>query len=141
MLVTGVRTEESTRRMQHVDVVQREGAMLWVAPIHDWTTDDKYAYIAEHDIPRNDVADLLHMSGECLCGAFAKPGELQFIRSLFPDDPVVGQIDELQKYLRSHHVYQSWGERPASHHNITNLCTHCDKWYQQVAVPELMEDV
>jgi DNA modification methylase len=34
----------------------------------------------------NEVADVLHMSGECLCGAFARPGEREEVAFWFPDD-------------------------------------------------------
>lgn len=127
MLVTGVRTQESVRRMAHVETIQREGAKLWVAPIHDWTADDKYDYIDEQGIPRNEVADILHMSGECLCGAFAKPGERQFIRAMFPHERVNKQIDDLEAYLHAHGNPQSWGEAPSQEHDLA-LCTHCQKY-------------
>ena len=52
------------------------------------------AHKADHDLPRNEVADHLHMSGECLFGAFARPRELEMIRMFYPD--VVAVVDELE---------------------------------------------
>ena len=86
MCITGVRREESTRRMGTTQTINHEGARLWVAPLVDWTGSTKNDYMKEHDIPRNEVVDLLHMSGECLCGAFARPNELEEIGVWFPEE-------------------------------------------------------
>jgi hypothetical protein len=45
------------------------------------------------------LADLIHMSGECLCGAFAKPGELDEIGDWFPD--VAAHIRGLEAKVRA----------------------------------------
>ena len=70
LLVSGCRSQESVRRMGHVEPIQHEGAYVWVAPIHDWSKVQCNEYIREHGLERNPVVDLLHMSGECLCGAY-----------------------------------------------------------------------
>lgn len=67
MLVTGVRAQESKRRMGSVEPVNVEGARVWVAPIVNWSSADKEAYMAAHAIPINPVTQRLCMSGECLC--------------------------------------------------------------------------
>lgn len=128
MLTTGVRTSESIRRMGSVKVVSRKGAQLWVAPIHDWSSKDKNIFIDGFEIPRNPVVKMIHMSGECLCGSYAKPGERELIRHKFPDDPINDQIDNLESKMREVGVTQSWGEPPKAEHNIQFLCTHCEKW-------------
>lgn len=95
MLVTGCRTQESVRRMGHVEPIQRKGAKVWVAAIHDWSKGDCNDYITEQKLPRNEVVDLLHMSGECLCGAYAHPGELKEIEMWFPE--VAHEIHKLER--------------------------------------------
>jgi 3'-phosphoadenosine 5'-phosphosulfate sulfotransferase (PAPS reductase)/FAD synthetase len=75
MFITGVRSSESQRRMSYVEPVRRQGNIVWVAPIHDFDHKDLWAYRDEFDLPENEVVSLLHMSGECLCGAFAKRKE------------------------------------------------------------------
>jgi hypothetical protein len=50
------------------------------------------------------------MSGECLCGAFAKPGELAKIHLHFPK--LGAKIDQLQIEAKAVGVYCKWGERP-----------------------------
>jgi 3'-phosphoadenosine 5'-phosphosulfate sulfotransferase (PAPS reductase)/FAD synthetase len=84
MLLTGVRRSESVRRMGTTEPVRRDGAQVWVAPLIDWTDQDMRDYRVANRIEQSDVAALLHRSGECSCGAFAKPGEREELRSLFP---------------------------------------------------------
>ena len=95
MLVTGVRSQESVRRMGHVDPIQHDGVKVWVAPIHDWSKGECSEYITERKLKRNEVVDLIHMSGECLCGAYAHPGELKEIEQWFPE--VAHQIHQLER--------------------------------------------
>jgi 3'-phosphoadenosine 5'-phosphosulfate sulfotransferase (PAPS reductase)/FAD synthetase len=96
-LVTGVRRQESSRRMNSgiAVPVRRDGAMVWLNPILDWSDKDKNAYMEKHGLPRNEVTDLLHRSGECLCGALARREELRDIIGWYP---VEGQrIMDLEK--------------------------------------------
>lgn len=96
-LVTGIRTGESRRRMAAaISVpVKREGAKLWINPILDWSDRDKNAYMGAHDLPRNQVTDLLHRSGECLCGALSRREELVEIAGWYPE--VAQRIYALEK--------------------------------------------
>ena len=100
MLVTGVRSTESVRRMGHVDPIQVEGVKLWVAPIHDWDKPDCLSYLEKERMPRNPVSVEMHMSGECLCGAFAHENELEEWRFFRPE--VAERIDALQERVRLH---------------------------------------
>ena len=62
-----------------------------------------------HDIPRNPVADVLHYSGECLCGANASDGEMEMIATFFPD--AAREILRLQKLADRLGIARSvWGE-------------------------------
>ncbi len=84
VLVTGVRRQESRRRMGHIVSEQREGRRVWCAPLVDWNEDDKRAYRLANQLPTNKVAKRLCMSGECLCGAFARPEELAEVEKVCP---------------------------------------------------------
>ena len=95
MFITGVRLDESKRRMGYVTPIQRQGNTVWVAPILEFTSKDIWDYRDEHQLPRNEVVDVLHMSGECLCGAFSKPGELDYIGHFYPD--IVNRIRLLER--------------------------------------------
>lgn len=86
-LVTGIRVAESVRRMGAAmsAPVHRIGAQLWINPILDWTKRDCHAYMDAEGLPRNPVVDLLHRSGECLCGALARASEIQDIELWYPE--------------------------------------------------------
>lgn len=84
VLISGARSEESLRRMGHVDPVARDGAKVWVNIVHDWTKLDCNRYLAANGIERSPVADLIEKSGECLCGAYAKPGEFDHLKFFCP---------------------------------------------------------
>ena len=109
MLITGVRRSESTRRMGHIKPLVTKGARAWVAPIIGWDDHDKNEYMQEYKIPRNEVVDLLCMSGECLCGAFAKPGELDEVRTWFPG--TAAEIDALAEEAAALGKHAIWGVR------------------------------
>jgi 3'-phosphoadenosine 5'-phosphosulfate sulfotransferase (PAPS reductase)/FAD synthetase len=110
MLVTGVRKQESQRRMGHVEAQRREGVKVWVNVIHDYSKPDREAYIASHGLARNPVVDAIGMSGECLCGAFAHPGELAEIETHFPGTATA--IRELEREVRASGFDWGWEDRP-----------------------------
>jgi 3'-phosphoadenosine 5'-phosphosulfate sulfotransferase (PAPS reductase)/FAD synthetase len=90
--ISGVRSDESARRMRHVERLQHEGRKVWVAVCHDWTKQRQAEYMAEHNLPRNPVKEKMCMSGECLCGAFAQKNELNEWLFHFPDDPGIQKL-------------------------------------------------
>ncbi len=110
LLVTGVRLDESDRRMGHVEPIVRNRAKVWVAPILNWSTEDKNEYIDQMRLPRNPVVDKLCMSGECLCGSFAKPGEIAEIEAAYPE--VAEEIRQLERDAAAAGVHAKWGTRP-----------------------------
>jgi 3'-phosphoadenosine 5'-phosphosulfate sulfotransferase (PAPS reductase)/FAD synthetase len=115
---TGVRKQESARRMRGQQQEWQHAAKsgwMWRAVILDWTKADCNRYIAQNALRRNPVVDLLHMSGECLCGAFARPGELSEIRGWFPG--TAERIAELERrMLAAGHPACVWGVRPPTVH-------------------------
>ena len=93
VFLAGRRREESSRR-SNVPISERDGSVVWVSPLVYWTKADLNTYRSMYAVPRNEVSDLLHMSGECLCGAFAHRGELEEIGYWFPD--VKAEIEALE---------------------------------------------
>lgn len=99
VFLAGRRRDESNRRAS-VPESGRKGSIVWVSPLVDWTAADLNTYRAMHPgIARNEVSDLLHMSGECLCGAFAKKDELDEIGSWYPQ--VREDIEALEGRVRA----------------------------------------
>lgn len=131
LLVTGVRASESERRMGTVGVCERRGAAVWLNPIYDWKKGDCLEYIADHKIERNPVAVLIHKSGECLCGAFAKPDELREIEYWFPE--TAREIHDIEAAVRAAGQRAcKWGVRPPklgpAPKGAMPMCHGCERW-------------
>lgn len=84
-LVSGIRQQESQRRMGYDATHQRYRAQVWMNPLFYWSEEDLRGYRLLNRLPQSPVKATLGMSGECLCGAFAKKGELARIRQHFPE--------------------------------------------------------
>ncbi len=143
LLVTGVRKEESTRRMGVVEPIQREGCRVWCAPIANWTGIEKQDYIDGRSLPKNQVVEILCMSGECLCGAFAKPGELEELRAFYP--AAAAQIEALQEQVKAcgqNRCVWGWGKEPGRKIKPPSigqmgLCWSCEAKLERINDPEL----
>lgn len=132
---TGIRWQESTRRMRNyakTGLWNVHGRMLWVNPIADWSKSDCHDFMAAEGLPRNRVVDLIHKSGECLCGAFASPGEIAELELWFPE--VAARIHALERRAEEAELIGCvWGRRLDNVHrdqqrmfSILPLCTSCE---------------
>lgn len=111
MLLTGVRKEESKRRMGYVTAVNEEKGFVWCAPCVDWNGGDKDRYMLAHGLEKSEVSKRLCMSGECLCGAFADDGEINEIAYWYPEK--AAEIRELQDRVKAAGQPNcEWGKRP-----------------------------
>lgn len=109
-LVAGARRQESTIRMSVAQDVHVRKAQVWINPIVDWSHADKNEYMEANHLPRNPVVDNLHMSGECLCGAFARmpdSGELDAISFFYPETGAY--IRDLEKQVFEAGQWPNWG--------------------------------
>jgi 3'-phosphoadenosine 5'-phosphosulfate sulfotransferase (PAPS reductase)/FAD synthetase len=97
LFLAGRRRAESARRDgRQIPEHERRRSNVWVSPLVHWTALDMNTYrLRNPDCPRSQVADLIHMSGECLCGSFAKTGELAEIGDWFP--AVRAEVEQLQR--------------------------------------------
>lgn len=133
LLATGVRYDESLRRMRYATrEVNNVGSQMWVNPIYWWSKPQRDAYIAEHRLPVNPISEKLGMSGECLCGAFAHPGELATVRQVCPETGA--RIDALQERVAAAGFTWGWeGHPPSGGFNRAQgklfmpLCVGCEK--------------
>jgi 3'-phosphoadenosine 5'-phosphosulfate sulfotransferase (PAPS reductase)/FAD synthetase len=112
MLISGVRQEESIRRMGHVRPAQAEGSRIWVAPIIEFIKLHCKEFREAEGIKPNPVVECLGMSGECLCGAFAKPGELARIGEHYPE--TAARIRNLEEEVKDAGFPWGWEEEPPS---------------------------
>ncbi|ONK09486.1 phosphoadenosine phosphosulfate reductase family protein [Streptomyces sp. MP131-18] len=98
----GMRWDETDRRFRNAEAIDPAGSIVWVSPLVHWTDAHMREYRARHRcqeqhdhaehrlctpdaLPLNPVTEHLHMSGECLCGAYAKPGELDEVEFFYPE--------------------------------------------------------
>lgn len=138
-LITGCRSQESTRRMGHVEPLKigeqsKRGVVnkrrYWVAPCHDWSSQDQNRFMSGNDLPINPIKRTpLGMSGECFCGAFARPNEIAMVRQYAPD--VATEIDRLTDIARQLGKHDQWGTRPDRRKGVVvaksgPLCNSCD---------------
>lgn len=119
IFLAGRRRDESKRR-EDVPHVERKGSTVWESSLVDWTSLDMNTYRLMHldddPVPVNDAASKLHMSGECLCGCFAKPGEREEVRFWYP--AVIAYIEALEDeiadaaHIPPHRRTWGWGSDP-----------------------------
>jgi 3'-phosphoadenosine 5'-phosphosulfate sulfotransferase (PAPS reductase)/FAD synthetase len=128
IFIAGRRRQESKRRAD-VPLWERDGSVIWVSPLAFWTKLDLNTYrLMNPSIPRNPASDTLHMSGECLCGAFAHRGELDEIGHWYPE--VRAEIEALEAEVRAAghaEPFCTWGHgqgKPAE--QVGPMCTSCD---------------
>lgn len=121
VVILGRRRSESQRR-KGIRAVDRRGSRLNVSPLVNWTKLDLNTYRLRcarlgTPLPNNKASSVIHMSGECLCGSFASPGERAEIAYWFPGP--FEQIAELEALLSErsdipeHSKAWGWGADPA----------------------------
>lgn len=111
VIFIGGRRRQESRKRRTLGYLDRDGSIINVSPIINWTKLDMTTYrLTYDDVPLNGMSVRLGMSGECLCGANAKPGELERVRDHAP--AVAGQIDDLAARARANGIkapYDRWG--------------------------------
>lgn len=111
VLISGLRRQESGRRMRlRSEPIQREGRRVWAAPFMEWSNDQVRDYHAAHKLPTNPAKTYLCMSGECLCGAYARKGELTEIETFFP--AMGKRLRALEQKVRAAGFPWGWDESP-----------------------------
>jgi len=129
VLATGVREDESIRRMGYKGrEINRKGAQVWVNPIYWWSTAERNDYLSSFQIIRSPVSQELGLSGECMCGAFAHPGELELLRKVDPD--LAARFDRLHMEIKDRFPWTWEGRPPAKEGDrpeVGPLCIGCEK--------------
>lgn len=130
VFIAGRRRQESDRR-KDIPLDERKASVIWASPLAMWTKLDMSTYRLmnrETDpVPVNEVSDLIHMSGECLCGAFAHRDELEELRDWFPD--VAAEIDQLAKDVTAAGIpapFNTWGHGEGAPSIVGAMCSSCE---------------
>lgn len=129
VFIAGRRRQESERR-EDVPLHEADGTVVWISPLAMWTKPDLNTYRLSHDdVPTNPVTAKIHMSGECLCGAFAHPGELEELRYWYP--ATAAYLDDLGARARAlgivdeRFTYWGHGIRGGQRATRGRLCSSC----------------
>jgi 3'-phosphoadenosine 5'-phosphosulfate sulfotransferase (PAPS reductase)/FAD synthetase len=141
----GMRWAETERRFRNAEAIDQDGAIVWVSAIVHWTDAHMREYRARHRcqadhdhtqhrlcnpnaLPLNEVTEHLHMSGECLCGAFAKPGELDEIEFFYPKTGAKLRALEAEAEAADLPACR-WGQKPPGGGDAASpagrLCSSC----------------
>lgn len=113
LYVSGKRADESARRKQTTrkdNIVTVDGRRVWVSAITNFSRLECKLTRQLAGIPINPVTEKIGMSGECLCGAFASPGELEYIGKFFPEKEA--EIRALEAEVKAAGFPWGWGEPP-----------------------------
>jgi 3'-phosphoadenosine 5'-phosphosulfate sulfotransferase (PAPS reductase)/FAD synthetase len=141
----GMRWAETERRFRNAEAIDQGGAIVWVSAIVHWTDAHMREYRARHRcnqpheharhrlcfdgaLPLNEVTEHIHMSGECLCGAFAKPGELDEIGFFYPE--TADRLRALEAEAEAAGIPACrWGQKPPGGGDANTpagrLCSSC----------------
>lgn len=111
VIFIGGRRRQESRKRRSLGFLDRDGSIINVSPIINWTHLDMTTYRLVHEnVPINGMSVKLGMSGECLCGANAKPGELERVREHAPE--VAAHIENIAARARKNGVaapFDRWG--------------------------------
>lgn len=124
-LASGVRIAESSRRSFNTQPISLfEGVMVY-APIYDWSDAETWKYCKAHGYERPLAYSRLQVSGDCLCGAYAREHERDAIKVHYPE--VHERICKLE--TNTPHGKWGWGcdqERKLDP-NQAVLCFDCSR--------------
>jgi len=154
-LISGMRQNESQRRKKskYLEYIYQDGKMCFVSPIFFKSNNWVMKYFIENNIKRSPVYETLHISGDCLCGCFAKKDELKLLEMFHPD--VFKEIKRLEKLIvEKGTLYakknKTWGGCNQTTNNIesqTNMdqfvCNECffDREYKEVDTQRFEEEM
>jgi 3'-phosphoadenosine 5'-phosphosulfate sulfotransferase (PAPS reductase)/FAD synthetase len=111
LVVSGIRHDESAIRAGYKRAYREEPkeCFVWMNPFYWCTAQDFEAYRQEYGLPRNPVKQKCGISGECCCGTFAAPGEMDAYRSVEPS--FADRLQALRNRVKDRFPW-GWGEKP-----------------------------
>lgn len=115
-ILSGVRQQESVRRgINATSEVYVDGRLIFISPMLYKSDEWMYQYYLEQGLKRSPVYDTLHISGDCLCGCFSKPGEAKLIATFHPE--AFAQIRDLETWVRTRgYTRATWGKQAGMTH-------------------------
>jgi 3'-phosphoadenosine 5'-phosphosulfate sulfotransferase (PAPS reductase)/FAD synthetase len=134
LLLSGVRKDESLIRMGYQETMSKDASRCWVNPIFYWSEQNCKDYMKKHNIPKNPVKEKICISGECLCGAFAKREEYMEIKHAYPE--VFKRLQNLHRIATENGHPWDWASGPNEWKKEQKkskmfMCIGCEKKYEQ----------
>lgn len=132
LLIGGVRKYESANRMKlpAMRADPEQAGNVWVNICHEWSAEERDAYLKSRGVSINPVAVQLCRSGECMCGTMQDARDRAEASALYPE---WGQwLDRLETEVRAKHGF-GWGEkyptkRAANQPDLFEpMCVGCDR--------------
>lgn len=131
LLLSGVRRDESMIRMGYSEVMSKDASRCWANPIFYHTEDDCKEIMLLNGIPKNPVKERICISGECLCGCFAKLEEYNEIKNAYPE--VYQRLERLREIAAENgHPWEwasgpnQWKKEQRQAKNM-HMCVGCEK--------------
>jgi 3'-phosphoadenosine 5'-phosphosulfate sulfotransferase (PAPS reductase)/FAD synthetase len=141
VLVSGRRNKESKRRMRIATKEYEktsDGLSFW-SPLLKWSNKQVWDYMKKNELQRCPVYETLHMSGDCLCGAFSELGEAEMIQMFYPYMAKRIELWE-QQYGYLHPDHNKWGNWSSMKGASTQR--RIDKYIdEQEDIPNLNDEV
>lgn len=109
LFASGVRSQESARRMLSARRWSKMRGGWIYAPILEWSDRRVWAYLAENELGVSPCSLSVGISGDCLCGAFSRPGECAVIAKLYPE--FAARILALERESKRGYPLNRWGNR------------------------------
>lgn len=111
LIISGIRHDESRVRAGYQRAVSKVGSQIWVNPFYYSTGVDFEAYRQEFGLPRNPIKDIVGISGECCCGAYAGEREIERVQKASPTNHAY--LLDLQSRVQANGYPDSfWGKKP-----------------------------
>jgi 3'-phosphoadenosine 5'-phosphosulfate sulfotransferase (PAPS reductase)/FAD synthetase len=112
LLLNGARKQESENRKHNlVEVYNHDKSQMnniWINIIHEWSKIECMNFLEDQRVRRNPVSEILHRSGECMCGTMQSKEARQEASFWFPE---WGEwIDTLEKRVLEKGFYWKWGD-------------------------------
>jgi len=86
IFISGIRKAESAiRKRRYKTPTNVMDNMTFFKPILDWSTVQVWTYLKDNNIQRSPTYETLHVSGDCICGAFSGKGESAFLKMFHPE--------------------------------------------------------
>ena len=139
-IASGARQKESKRRMGLGNLKTKveeygefEHLKCW-NPIYDWDSKTVWKFLKQYDLEVSPSYKTLHLSGDCLCGAFSKVEETSIIEMFYPElaNRLKNLEDEIKGDPKIPQNCKYWGYQKGQGFSVkydkldSFLCNECD---------------